>query len=392
MEKAQRAGLYSVGVNLLLATIKLALAAISGSLALAADAIHSLVDVLGSLVVLVGVWLAGRRSRSFPYGLYKVENVVSVILALLIFMAGYEVAREALLTPTREVANVPLTLAGVGLTVVVAYLFSRYERRLGKETGSPSIVADSQHFRSDVLSSAVVFAAVLGAFVGLPLDRAGAVVIVLFIARSGWELLVGGMRVLLDASVDAQTLAKVREAIAADRAVAEIKSLVGRNSGRYKFIEAEIVLRTRDLEKAHQASRRIESAIKDSVPHVDRVLIHYEPLHKEVWKWAVPLVNGQTVSWHFGEASTFAFFSVKPATAEVLARQVLENPYRGQEKQKGINTAEFLIQHDVDGVVVRQRLEGRGPAYVLADAGVEVLVTQKETEEEVLEEIRHASL
>ncbi|MDA8217519.1 MAG: cation diffusion facilitator family transporter, partial [Dehalococcoidales bacterium] len=296
MEKAQRAGLYSVGVNLLLATIKLALAAISGSLALAADAIHSLVDVLGSLVVLVGVWLAGRRSRSFPYGLYKVENVVSVILALLIFMAGYEVAREALLTPTREVANVPLTLAGVGLTVVVAYLFSRYERRLGKETGSPSIVADSQHFRSDVLSSAVVFAAVLGAFVGLPLDRAGAVVIVLFIARSGWELLVGGMRVLLDASVDAQTLAKVREAIAADRAVAEIKSLVGRNSGRYKFIEAEIVLRTRDLEKAHQASRRIESAIKDSVPHVDRVLIHYEPLHKEVWKWAVPLADGRMVS------------------------------------------------------------------------------------------------
>ncbi|MHB1416706.1 MAG: cation diffusion facilitator family transporter [Chloroflexota bacterium] len=392
MERTQRAGLYSVGVNLLLVATKVALAIVSGSLALAADAIHSLVDVLGSLVVLVGVWLAGRRSRSFPYGLYKVENVVSVILALLIFLAGYEVAREALLAPTREIANVPLTLAGVGLTVAIAYFFSRYERRLGSETGSPSIIADSQHFRADVLSSAVVFAAVLGAFVGLPLDRAGAVVIVLFIARSGWELLVGGMRVLLDASVDAQTLARVREVITADRAVAEIKSLVGRNSGRYKFIEAELVLRIRDLEKAHQASRRIESAIKDSVPHVDRVLIHYEPLHKEVWKWAVPFTDTLTVSSHFGEAARFGFYSVRPTTGEVLARQVLENPYRGQEKQKGINTAEFLIQHGVDGVVVRQRLEGRGPAYVLGDAGVEVLVTQKETEEEVLEEIRHANL
>lgn len=86
MGSTERTGAYSVGVNLGLASLKLGLAALTGSLTLAADALHSLVDVVASLVVLGGLLIARRRSSSFPYGLYKVENVVSVVVALLIFL------------------------------------------------------------------------------------------------------------------------------------------------------------------------------------------------------------------------------------------------------------------------------------------------------------------
>jgi len=390
MEKTERVGLYSVGVNVFLVSLKSVLAAISGSLALAADAIHSGVDVLASLVVLAGLRIARRKSRVFPYGLYKVENIVSVFLALLIFLAGYEIAREAYLGRTIRVTHAPATLSGVGIAILVPYLFSRYERRLGEQTGSPSLQADSRHFRTDVLSSGVVFAAILGDALGLPyVDRVGAGIIVIFIVRAGWELLVDGMRVLLDASLEPQTLEEVRGVIAADSNVAEIRSLVGRNSGRYRFIEAELVLRARDLAKAHQVSERIEAAIRRSVPRVDRVLIHYEPQTKEIRKWAIPLATREgAVAPHFGQAPYFAFAQVRTASHEVAEREVLANPFHELEKQKGIRTAEFLVKQDIDGLVVRESLAGKGPLYVLEAAGVEVVPTQRETVDEVLNDLR----
>ena len=384
-----RVGQYSVGVNLLLVGLKAILAVLSGSLALAADTVHSIVDVVGSVVVLVGLWIARRRSSSFPYGLYKVENLVSVVVALLIFLAGYEIAREAVVAPSRELANAPIALVGVAVAMLISYLFSRFEARLARETGSPSLKADSRHFGTDVLSSGVVFAALLGDLFGLPLDRVGAGIVVLFIVWSGWELLVDGMRVLLDASLSHETLDKVREIVAADPAVVEVRSLVGRNSGRYRFIEAELVLRTHDLEKAHQVSERIERAIRERVARVDRVLIHYEPVRKEVWKWAIPLEeSGERVSPHFGEAPNFALVEVRRSTHEVVGRELLGNPYRAVEKQKGIKAAQFLVGQGIDGLVLRESLEGKGPAYVLADAGVEIVQTEKETVSDVLPDLR----
>lgn len=387
-----RVGLYSIGVNLLLVSLKASLAALSGSLALAADAIHSLVDVLASLVVLAGLLIARRRSSAFPYGLYKVENLVSVIMAILIFLAGYEIAREALLSPTREVSNEPLALAGVAVAILIAFLFSRFERRVARATNSPSLRADSRHFLTDVLSSSVVFVALLGSALGLPLDQAGAVVIVLFILWSGWHLLADGMRVLLDASLGYETLDQVRRVIAADPNVVEIRSLQGRNSGSYRFIEAVLTLRTHDLARAHLASERIESAIRESVPHVDRVLIHYEPTRKESRKWAVPLTSpGDGISAHFGEAPYFVLLEVGRTTGEVANREVLANPYIHADRQKGIKAAEFLIRQGIDGLVLRRRMEGRGPNYALDNAGVEVMLTEQESLNQVLEELSSAA-
>jgi cation diffusion facilitator family transporter len=387
--KTTRVGLYSTGINLLLVTLKLGLAALSGSLALMADAIHSLVDVFGSLIVLAGLLIARRSSRLFPYGLYKVENLVSVVLALLIFLAAYEIATEALFEPPREITNAPVALIGVALAILVAYLFSRYERRVGEQTGSPSLIADSQHFRADVLSSVVVFIAVLGSMLGLPLDRIGAAVIVLFIVRAGWGLLVDGMRVLLDASLSYETLTQVREVIASDPGVAEIRSLVGRNSGRYRFVEIEVSLRTRDLRKAHQISERIEAAVKQNIPRVDRVLVHYEPVRKETLRWAVPLESlDGAVSSHFGEAPYFALVDVKTETGELAGREVLANPYVEVQKQKGIRVAEFLIGQGIDGLALRESLEGKGPSYVLAEAGVEVVATEMEGLSQVLASVQ----
>ena len=57
------------------------------------------------------------------------------------------------------------------------------------------------------------------------------------------------IRVLLDASLDFETLDRVKTVILSDPQVHAINALWGRNSGRFKFIEADIIVKAKDLEK-----------------------------------------------------------------------------------------------------------------------------------------------
>lgn len=382
----ERMGWYSIAVNVVLALLNLGLATLSGSLALTAETVHNLVDLAASVAVLIGLKLSYRKSKDFPYGLYKVENVVAVVIALLIFFTGYEIAKEALFATQRQVVVRPFMLGGVVLAAIIPLVFSRYELRVGQVANSPSLMADAREFQAHVFSSGIVFAALAGQLMGWPLDRLAAVAIVVLVGRMGWELLADGMRVLLDASLDAETLNQVREIIQAEPAVAGVKGVLGRNAGRYRFIEAEITLRVAELERAHTVSRHIEEHIRARVPHVDRVLIHYEPMARTHVRYAVPLADpGGTLSQHFGEAPYFALATVRVADGALEKQEVLTNPYTDLPKAKGIRVAEWLVGHKADVVLVQEDLKGKGPAYVLADAGVEMRLVKANTLTEVLE-------
>lgn len=349
-------------------------------------------DLATAVAVLVGVKIAERKSRSFPYGLYKVENVVTVGIAILIFFTGYEIAREALFADSGPATVNALILAGVALSALLPLTFSVYEMRVGKRLNSPSLMADAQEYRTHVLSSGMVFLALVGQLFDLPLDRFAALAIVVFIAKTGWELLSGGMRVLLDASLDAETLNQVRSIIQTEPAVTEVRSLVGRNTGRYRFLEAEVALRTDDLEKAHAASERIEKAIRDQVPHVERVLLHCEPRVRTHLRYAVPLADaGGAVSEHFGEAPYFGLVTVRTADGQIERQEMLANPHLKVAKAKGIRVGEWLVERKVDVVLLREDVQGKGPAYVFADAGVETRLTRAKVLSEAIAEQREMS-
>ena len=383
----ERVGVYSLLVNIGLVVLKLGLAALSGSLALAASATDSAVDIFASLAVLVGLFVSKRKTENFPFGLYKVENMVSVVIALLIFFAGYEIAAEGLRAPAAAVVSGWWILAGVGVSVIVPLLFSRYELRVGKKSNSPSLIADARHFQADVFSSAIVFVALGANALGLAADRIGALFVLPFLAKSGWDLMVDGMKVLLDASLDAETLAHVRAIVESYPGVVRVKSVVGRNSGRYRFLQADVVVRTSDLGKAHRLSEQLEAKIRDEVGNVERVVVHYEPQVKTSLTYGVPVQDAAgTVSEHLGKAPYFALVEVSAEDGGLLRQEIVANPYQRLEKQKGIEVAKLLVGRGVDVLLVRERLEGKGPSYVLADAGVEIRTTRAETLAEVAAE------
>jgi cation diffusion facilitator family transporter len=398
--EASQVAWASIAVNVFLSLLNLAIASASGSLAVAAEMVHNLVDLLASVAVLAGVKISERESRRFPYGLYKVENVVAVGVAILIFFTAYEIAKEALRGEGGRPTVNGWMLAGVALSALIPLAFSRFEMRVGRQINSPSLMADAQEYRAHVFSSGVVFLALVGQMVGFPIDRYAALVIVVLIAKTGWELLVDGMRVLLDASLDSETLEQVRAIIQSDPTVTDVLSLDGRNAGRYRFLEAEVTLRVADLDKAHNVSRRIEEAIRAQVPHVERVRIHYEPQIRSHLRYAVPLADPTgEVSPHFGEAPYFALVTVRTAdghrseghTPQVERQEVLSNPHANVENAKGIRVGEWLVGLKSDIVVLREDVHGKGPAYVFADAGVETRLTEATTlAEAIAQQMREA--
>jgi cation diffusion facilitator family transporter len=385
----ERVGIFSVLINIALVGMKLTLAAVSGSLALTASATDSAVDVFASIAVLVGLVISKRKTRTFPFGLYKVENLVSVVIAILIWVAGYEIAKEALAGSTAPVTVEWWLLIGAGLAVIVPLLWSLYELRVGTEANSPSLKADGRHYQTDVVSSLIVFVAVGASGLGSSVDRLGALLVVPFIAWSGWGLLRDGMKVLLDASLDQQTLQQVRDIIETFPGVARADSVVGRNSGRYRFIQADIEVRTSDLEKAHRLSEDLERAIKEGVGNVERVVIHYEPRTKTIVTYGIPLREpAGDVSDHLGKAPYFALVEVSVKNGQVVRQETIANPYRDVDKQKGLQVARMLVDQGVDVLLVKESLEGKGPSYVLADADVQTRITQSGTLSDALREIQ----
>ncbi len=371
-------GWYSLAVNLLLVLLHGIIAAASGSLAVAAEWIHNLADLLAAAAVLFGLKLAARKSVFFPYGLYKVENLVAVGLAAMIFLSAYEIGRQARIGTFTPVHVKMWMLAILLATTFIPLVFGHFELRTGQAANSPALIADAKEYRVHVLTTGLVFAALFSDWLRIPLDRIAAMAIVVLVVKSAWDLLRDAMRVLLDASLDTETLLRIRKVIDADPAVAEVKWTSGRNAGRFRFVESGVALRVVEREQAEVAVQRIEAAVRREVPHIERVLVHVEAAASPHIRYAVPLADSAgTISAHFGQAPYFALVVVRRIDSSVVEQRVVRNPYQTEEKAKGIRVAEWLVAQKVDLVLVRENLQGKGPGYVLGNAGVEPRRTDK---------------
>jgi cation diffusion facilitator family transporter len=367
-------------VNLLLVVVHAFVAVASGSLAVSAELVHNIADLLGSVAVLAGLKLAARRSEAFPYGLHKVENVVAAGLAGLVFATAYEIGKSALVAPSAPLRSQAWMLAVLAATTVLPLVFSRFELRAGRAAGSPSLVADAREYRVHVLTTGLALAALASQTLGVPLDRGAALVIVVVVAKTGWELLRDAMRVLLDAALDAETLLRIREVVRADPAVRELSWVTGRSAGRFRFVEAGVALRVSGPERTEAVVRRIEAGVRERVPHVERVLVHVEAAVTASLRCAVPLADrGGNLSPHFGKAPYFALVTLLRADGSVTSQIVVETPRVAEEKARGLRVAEWLAAEKVDVVLTKEELRGKGPEYVLRDAGIVLVRTDAAT-------------
>jgi predicted Fe-Mo cluster-binding NifX family protein len=69
---------------------------------------------------------------------------------------------------------------------------------------------------------------------------------------------------------------------------------------------------------------------------------------------------------------------------KLLRQEIVANPHKDLSKGKGLKVAQFLLGFKPDVVFSRESLEGKGPGYAFAEAGVETAQTDVETLEELV--------
>jgi cation diffusion facilitator family transporter len=375
MDRAGKAALVSTGTSALLAAGMILVAIMSGSIALLAEGIDTIADTVSSLALFIGLRLSKRHTKTFPFGLYKLENLIATAIGLLILISGYEVGREAVSRIRQNVTLLlkpGLVLVTLAVTAVITAGLAYYKGRVASMENSPGLAADSRHSLADL---AAILAVILG--VGLEAlglrhsDSIAALVVVIFLAWAGISVTINGVKVLLDASIEPEILQQARQIAEEHHGVKKVLKVEGRNSGPYRFLNLSLVPRALQLSQATHVAEEVEDSIRNKIPNIDRVNIEMTAERQETLRAAVPLEpDGRSISTHFGEAPSFAIIDLKVPEGEAVSDEKLANPFLQLARGKGLRVAEFLAHQGANLLLVSESLEGSGAHYALEAQGI----------------------
>lgn len=203
MDKKEKALVITIAANFILIALRLYLAEISGSIGLRANALHSVTDVFVSGVVLVGLLFTRLGKQWLQGAVAKIEHLLAIFVAVFIFAMGFELVEHAFHGEGVEIAHAPFAAAGAFVGVVINYLLAAYKIRLGRQTGSHSLIAEGYHTKMDMYCSLAVLAGLVGAALGIgSLNLIASVIAMVFLFYAGGELLWSNARALLGKAGD----------------------------------------------------------------------------------------------------------------------------------------------------------------------------------------------
>lgn len=277
-------------VNLALTALKLAAGILGHSGAMVADAVHSLSDFATDIVVLVSFRLVGKPvDQSHDYGHGKFETLATALIGASLLLVGGGIfwggAVRIWASMHGEFIPSPGYIALVGAVVSIAmkeWLYC-YTVRIGKRIGSPAVIANAWHHRSDAFSSIGAFLGIAGAIVlGAPwhiLDPLAAIVVSVFIVKVAVEIASGSIRELTEESLDESVKTEIMEIASNTPGAVDPHNLRTRRIGSDIAVDLHIrVDATLNVAEAHTIASRIEDNLRTRFGQSAFVSIHVEPL------------------------------------------------------------------------------------------------------------------
>ena len=220
MERSQkivRTSVLGIVVNVILVAFKATVGFIAGSIAVILDAVNNLSDALSSIITIIGTKLAGRApDKKHPYGHGRVEYITSVIISVIVLIAGITSGKESIekiISPTA--ADYSVVSIIIIVAAIAAKLFmGRYVKKVGKEINSGALVASGSDALFDALVSAgTLVAALISVIWGLSLEGCFGVIISVFILKAGIEMLVETVNSIIGTRADKELTDKLREKV-----------------------------------------------------------------------------------------------------------------------------------------------------------------------------------
>lgn len=279
-----RASVIALVGNALLVAAKGAAAWVSGSSAVYADAANSAADVAYSLFLGVGLWLSLRPpDLSHPHGHRRIEPLVSIVIALMMGLAGVQAALtgwRALQSGPRAVTSVWAYLAPI-VTVPIKYGMYSVVRRIGEEAHSPALRASAKDNLTDVVSSAAALLGVAASWLLAPIaDPIAAFAVAVWILRGAYDVLREGVRQLVGGAAPPELTQAVIDAAQSVPGVVDVHQVIIEWVGPQVRADVHIDMdRRANLDQVHEVSDAVRAAIEE-MAEVDHAYIHVEPAER----------------------------------------------------------------------------------------------------------------
>lgn len=282
-EESDKVTIQSILWNIFLTIIKIFAGIFGKSSAMISDGLHSASDIISSVGVLIGNKIAKTpNDKEHNYGHEKAETLVSFLLSILLIIVSLKIGWGAL----QSLFNLDSVQVPTALPLIVSIIsigIKEYQYRItiriANRINSPSLKADAWHHRSDALSSIAAFIGIGGAMLGFKaLDPIASIVVALFVAKVGFDILKDSTNELMDYSIDDEQEEQIRKIAEKTEGVINLGELRTRKHGAMAYVDLTICV-NKDLTvlEGHELAHKIEKYIINEMKFVKGITVHVEP-------------------------------------------------------------------------------------------------------------------
>lgn len=276
------AGASGLVANILLFAAKVIAGLLTSSLSVIADAFNNLSDAGSSIVTLIGFRLSSAPpDKEHPFGHGRMEYLSTLLVAVLIILAGVELASASVekilepVVPTFSVVSVIILIVSVGVKLWMALFY----RHIGRIIHSDTLKAAMTDSRNDVICTLIVLVGlIVGAVWNIAVDGYIGMAIALFVIWSGIDVLRQTVSLLIGQAPDPELVEGIKETVLSFDGVVGIHDMMIHNYGPGRCIvslHAEVPCRE-DIMKSHETIDSIERLLMEKY----RVMscIHMDPI------------------------------------------------------------------------------------------------------------------
>ena len=374
-------------LNIALFIFKLIFSILTKSVALQADAFDSMTDIVMSLTALIALLFTRKKpNEKFPYGYYKLENIIGLFISLFIFFTAYNIVIQSFTNilaffsgQSRVIYSTPLIFLFLILSLSISLFIALYLKKISKRTRSPIIESEAREKLFDCLISSSVLISFIGALWNLNfLDSFIALIIAVFIFKGGYDIFLISTKTLLDAVINFDKRTELIKTIEEYPRVKSLENVQVRSYGKYVFMQADIILnKDMTLSQIRALKDTLSNKIKVKFPEIFKVILLAQAQEKKILKIAVPVSDKEGINSkifdHFGESPYFAFLEFQEGS--LLRLEVVPNKFINEEKRKGILISDWLSAAKIDKLYLTKELK-KGPQIVFINSLIEVKLTE----------------
>lgn len=276
-------GAVGIFLNLILFALKIFVGTLTGSVAVTADAVNNISDAGSSLVTMVGFRLAGKKpDPEHPFGHGRIEYISGLIVAMLIFVMGFELLSSSVdaITDPKPTELSVASVVILAISVVIKLYMFFYNRAIGKKIGSAAMVATASDSIGDAIATlAVLISLAVMHFTDWMIDGYIGILVACFILFAGYRAAKETIEPLLGMRPEKELVDELESLILSHKPIIGVHDLILHDYGpgrRYLSLHAEVPM-DEDILFVHDVIDDVEIEIFNR--YGIETVIHMDPIN-----------------------------------------------------------------------------------------------------------------